>query len=99
MATRPPSRWCCRMCLSNTLGTLDYAAGTVSSFPSGATTLATIEFVALKVVTVSDLQFIFQAPRLTDVTYGGASILTQHGDGQVTIGPANNTIFLPKVVS
>ena len=83
---------------SNTLGTLDYAAGTVSAFPSGATTLATIEFVALKAMAVSDLQFMFQAPRLTDVTYGGASILTQHGDGQVTIGPANNTIFLPKVV-
>jgi hypothetical protein len=32
------------------------------------------------------------------VTYGGASILTQHVDGQVTINPANNAIYLPEVV-
>jgi predicted GH43/DUF377 family glycosyl hydrolase len=82
---------------SNTAGTLDYSAGTIANFPSGTTTLATIQLLALKPLTQSELQYIFQAPRLTDVTFGGASILTQHQNGQLTIVPSSNTLYLPSV--
>jgi hypothetical protein len=83
---------------SNSLGTVDYAAGTITNFPSGNTTLATIQFQALKPLPLSEILFMFNPPRQTDVTYGGHSILTQHQDGQLVIEPSPiKLVFLPLV--
>jgi hypothetical protein len=89
--------WVLKNVYNNTLGTLDYAAGALSGFPSGTTTVATVEFVALKETAQTDLAFVFQAPRLTDVTYGGQSILTQYQNGRLTILPGSVKLYLPLV--
>lgn len=74
----------------NAVGHLDYAAGTLSSFPSGAFVLATVRLKALR-ETVNDtgtpLTFVYDIPnnRITDVTYGGRSVFGGAADGYVRI--------------
>jgi hypothetical protein len=71
----------------NDAGTIDFAAGSFGSLPSGSITLVEIEFEAIAATSGSDLAFQFDAPRQTDVTSGGASVLEAHINGQVTISP------------
>jgi len=69
----------------NTTGTLDYSAGTVSSFPTGNFTLVTVQFSALAVATNSPLNFHIVAPRRSDVTFGGTSVLGGTANGTVNV--------------
>jgi hypothetical protein len=61
----------------NSIGTIDYAAGTFFNFPSGTFSLAQIRLVVI--TTPPDmgtaLTFATVDPRKTDVTYGGLSVL------------------------
>ena len=60
----------------NKQGTIDIAAGTLSDFPSGTFELAEVCFTVTGNLKGSAIDFQFDAPRQTDVTFGGASILT-----------------------
>jgi hypothetical protein len=71
----------------NDAGTIDFAAGTFSNLPSGNITLMEIEFSVIAPTAGSELAFQFSAPRQTDVTSGGVSVLTGHTNGQVSISP------------
>ena len=61
---------------NNTLGTLDFAAGTFSSFPSGTFTLAVVTFSPTTTTAGTTLAFNLTPPRQSDVTFGGHSVLT-----------------------
>jgi len=60
---------------NNTAGTVDYAAGALSSFPSGTITVVTITFRANATSAGAQVNFDTAMPRRSDVTYGGASIV------------------------
>jgi hypothetical protein len=81
----------------NVAGTLDYAGGALSGFPDGTFDLVTAQFEAVTVTVGTALAFHFDQPRLTDVTYGGLSVLTGHVDGQVVIADQYN-VYLPVVL-
>ena len=78
----------------NSAGTLDYAAGTLLSFPTGSFNLVQIEFEALVETTGTLLEFHFGGLRNTEVTYGGYSILTADQDGSVIIVQGTKS-FMP----
>ena len=61
--------------VNNTAGTVDYAAATFADFPSGSFTLATVQFRALQPAVVTPLTLHRLAPRQTDATFGGRSVL------------------------
>ena len=82
---------------SNTLGTLDYAAGTFSDYPSGTLELLDIQFEAIAATTSTSLTVHFQQPRMTDVTYGGNSMLAGHRGGHVEVY-AERMIYLPLIM-
>ena len=75
--------------LSNTHGdgTVDFVAGTVSSFPSGTFTLCTVCFTALAEAADPGTCIAFDTipPRQTDVTFGGYSVFDHTEDGCVVI--------------
>jgi hypothetical protein len=81
----------------NVTGTLDYAAGTLSNFPSGTFSLAEIVFEAVAETSETFLTFNYIAPRQTDVTYGGGSVLTDDVEGAVSIS-AGHDIYLPLIL-
>jgi hypothetical protein len=81
----------------NVAGTLDYAGGALSGFPDGSFDLVTVQFEAVTVTLGTALAFHFEQPRLTDVSYGGQSVLTGHVDGQVVIADQYE-IYLPAVL-
>lgn len=71
---------------NNKNGTIALAAGTLSSTPPTSNfTFATIRFKALAPIEKSQLAFNFSAPRISDVTYNGTSILTTHTNATITI--------------
>jgi hypothetical protein len=81
---------------NNTSGTINFSAMTSSNFPSGTFTIATLRMRA-KAETVSTyIQFNEVAPRLSDVTFGGSSILDSCMTGEVVVDPGVK-IFLPFV--
>jgi hypothetical protein len=81
----------------NVAGTLDYAGGALSGFPDGTFELVTVQFEAVTVTLGTALAFHFEQPRLTNVTYGGQSVLTGHQDGQVDIA-GQYDVYLPVVL-
>jgi len=78
----------------NTAGTIDFAAGTFSNFPSGTFTLMQVEFEAVAPTPGTPLAFQFTLPSATEATYGGASVLGGASDGTVVVSHA---LFLPMV--
>jgi hypothetical protein len=69
----------------NTNGTIDFAAGSFSNYPSGTIDLFVIEFEAIAATAGTGLTFQFDAPRQSDVTFSGASVLDAHLDGEVEL--------------
>ncbi len=81
----------------NTLGTLDYAAGAFSDFPSGSFILVEIAFESMAPTPGTPLAFHFELPRMTDVTFGGYSVLTGYMDGEVRCA-TEHRLHLPVVL-
>ncbi len=77
---------------SNTSGTLDYSAGALSAFPSGTFTLATVTFRATSASAGSALTFATQAPRASDVTYAGASVVSVRQSASVTVAAGGTVV-------
>ena len=71
----------------NISGTIDYAAGAIQDLPSGTFDVVLVQFEAITETASTALTFHFGVPRDTDVTYGGYSILTDYGNGVVSIYP------------
>jgi hypothetical protein len=84
---------------SNTDGTFDYAASAFSDYPEGTFTLLVIQFKAIGVTTGTPLEFQFDAPRNTDVTYAGGSILNNHTNASIVVTDAPvYTCILPLIL-
>jgi hypothetical protein len=75
----------------NDTGTLDYAAGTFSNFPSGTFTLATVTFTAVATTTNTSLVFSTTPPRQSDTTYAGASVLGSTVPATLTVNELSPT--------
>ena len=69
----------------NSLGQVNYTAGTVSNFPSGSFTLMTINFTALRATSGSELVFVSNGLRTTDITYSGSSVMEGTVGGSVSV--------------
>jgi hypothetical protein len=69
----------------NTNGTIDFAAGSFGSYPSGTIELFLVEFEAIGATSSTPLAFVFDAPRQSDVTFSGTSVLDAHLDGTVEL--------------
>lgn len=76
---------------NNSLGTVDYAAGTFSNFPSGTFTLATLRFQAIAEGT-SSLDFTDTFPRQTIITFAGQNVLSGTTGGSVNVSAAAELI-------
>jgi len=70
---------------NNSLGTLDYSTGTLSSPPSGTVNLATVSFTSIAPSSGTALNFNTTLPRHSDATFGGASILTGTAGATVVV--------------
>jgi hypothetical protein len=70
--------------VDNAAGSVDYAAATFENFPSGTFGLATLHVRALRTGTTT-LVLNRSAPRQSDVTFGGASVLAPPQIATVTI--------------
>jgi hypothetical protein len=79
---------------SNTAGTIDYAAGALSNFPSGDISLVQIQFRVVGGAATTPLTFQYGLPRTTEVTYGGASVLAGSSGG-VVVTQLPYKVFLP----
>jgi Leucine-rich repeat (LRR) protein len=67
-------------------GHIDFAAGKLTSpFPSGDFELVTITLRAKAETSETTLEFLFNPPRRTNATFGGASVFDHAEDGNVTI--------------
>ena len=71
--------------VDNTAGTIGYAAGSASSFPSGVFTLATIHFKATAETENTVVAFNLTSPRKTRITFGGSNLAFAPLDGSVEI--------------
>jgi len=71
----------------NDVGNINFAAGSVDELPSGTFTLVTINMTAIAETPEggTDLPFIFENPRHTNVTFGGDSVFDHADDGVVEI--------------
>ena len=75
--------------VDNVRGRIDFAAGALSApFPSTDFVLATVEFTAGPASATTPLSFATANPRLSDVTYAGASILDRREGGTVVVNGA-----------
>lgn len=75
--------------VDNVRGRIDFVAGTLSaSFPITDFVLATVEFTAGQAISTTPLTFAAVNPRLSDVTYAGASILERREGGTVIVNGA-----------
>ena len=70
---------------NNTLGQVNYTAGTVSNFPSGTITLMTVNFTALSASSGSSITFANSGLRTTDITKGGYSVMQGSVGGIVSV--------------
>jgi subtilisin family serine protease len=76
--------------VDNTQGRIDFVAGALSApFPAADFTLATVVFTATQPTTSAALTFAAANPRLSDVTFGGVSILHHREAGVVTVLDTN----------
>ena len=73
---------------SNSAGTVDFAAGAFSGFPSGTFDVVQVRLAAAAPSAGMPLVFNLTPPRRTDVTFGAGSILAGAVDGVVIV--ANN---------
>lgn len=73
----------------NAIGQLNFSAGSLSNFPTGTFTLATITFRPHVQVSQTTLTFNSVNPRKSDATFGGASILGSTVNGTVTINQSS----------
>ncbi len=80
----------------NTLGTLDYAAGALSNFPSGKIQLVEIVFRALSSEATTALTFNNIGLRKSDVASKGSSVLASTESATVLIG-SKRFYFMPLV--
>jgi subtilisin family serine protease len=72
--------------VDNTQGRIDFVAGALRApFPDADFTLATVVFTATQPTTGTVLALAAASPRLSDVTYGGASVLDHRENGAVTV--------------
>ncbi len=72
--------------VDNVAGRVDFVAGALNSpFPSADFVLASVEFTAVQQAAGSPLTFAVANPRLSDVTFAGASILGGRQNGIVNI--------------
>ena len=71
--------------IDNAAGTINYAAGSTSSYPSGAFTLATIRFKATAETENTAIAFNLTSPRKTRITFGGSSLAFTPLDGNVEV--------------
>jgi hypothetical protein len=79
----------------NSNGTIDFAAGSLVDFPSGAAIeLLHIQFKALAATESMTLAFQFDPPRESDITFGGSSVLSTHTNGTIIVQPAPTAITL-----
>lgn len=69
----------------NSVGTIEYAAGTLSNFPSGTFTLLTIEFEVIATSTGSSLSLQGGMGLENGATYAGTSVLGATNDGLVVV--------------
>jgi hypothetical protein len=69
----------------NSAGTIEYAAGMLSNFPTGTFTLLTIEFEAIAPSAGSSLSLQGGMGLENGATYGGASVLGATNDGLVVV--------------
>jgi hypothetical protein len=85
--------------VDNTAGRIDFAAGTFSATPpSGAFALAAIRLRALNLTgsPSTELSFVLEPPRRTNVVYAGLSVLGGTNDGVVALRQTN-VVYLPLV--
>ena len=83
----------------NSQGTIDYAAGVLTSEPpTGTITLASTHLKAITETVGTELSFAFTTPRKTDVVFKGGSVLSDHIDGNVTAVNYRNNVYLPLVL-
>jgi hypothetical protein len=76
--------------VDNALGRVDFVAGALNApFPTADFALATVVFTATSPVASTSLAFGAADPRLSDVTFGGLSILGARAPGTVTIQAAS----------
>jgi hypothetical protein len=85
--------------VDNTAGTINYAVGSMSSFPSGAFTLATIRFQATMGVGNTAITFNLTSPRKTKITFGGNNLAFDVSEGSVIMGYENYLPFIMKSYS
>ena len=70
----------------NNTGEVDFAAGALSEpYPSGTFTLATVTFEAIEESNGSAIDFNMTAPRQSDITFGGTSLLESTAGSTVMI--------------
>ena len=81
--------------VDNTAGTINYAAGSMSDFPSGTFTLATIRFKATAGTGNTAVTFNLTSPRETKITFGGNNLAFDVLEGSVITGYEN---YLPLVI-
>ena len=91
---------------SNTLGQINYAAGTFSNYPTGTFAIARVRMIAVAAAENSPFTFQTVQPRKSDVTYAGASILRYLRGATVTavpvelaVLPASQTVSIGQVFS
>ncbi|MEL6634159.1 MAG: serine hydrolase, partial [Bacteroidota bacterium] len=72
--------------INNALGTIRYSRGTFANFPQGTIKIATLEITAIAPTSGTDINFV----GLTDVTFGGFSVLTNNRAGNVFIRDLSN---------
>ena len=85
----------------NALGRLDFAAGRLGSAVAGDFVLAHIEFVAVAENAAAKLRLTSEAPRLTEATFRGVSVLDRFIEEAtvVVLGPfaADHQLYLPLI--
>jgi len=85
--------------VDNAAGQIDFAAGTFSATPpSGTFALATIRLKAVNLAgsPATELHFVRESPRKTNVVYAGFSVLGGTSDGVVALRMSNK-VYLPRV--
>lgn len=81
--------------VDNAAGTINYAAGSMSSIPSGTFILATIRFKAIAETENTVVAFNLTSPRETKITFGGNNLTFSVLEGSVITGYEN---YLPLVI-
>lgn len=78
----------------NSNGSVEIAAGAINNFPTGTFTLATITFQAKNELTETAQAFNSTMPRISDITFGGQSVMDQLVGSTVSIENATLDGFI-----